>query len=309
MTFHLTRFAYAVAPVFALLATPAAAVTLSVPLVFPSPTPSENQLELTIRTAIATDSDTSNLSGNVASQFELELSSSGVEVTGIRFDGGSIAASDVSFFFGTATGTGLGGVLTTPGAGFSPVSSGSFTTGDHILLINEGVLSSPGFQRNLSDDPFEFSSDSGVATIALTQIFADGADRTFRARLTLPINETEQVDSGTQLTAVGNVVGVGQFMVTLPVAGDFNADGVVDSVDYAVWREDFEQGAAPASDFDVWLANYGAGVSGGGAGGSIAAPEPAAGLLGMGGLVWVAAVAGHRRRTFVLTPGSSFLGN
>ena len=42
-----------------------------------------------------------------------------------------------------------------------------------------------------------------------------------------------------------------------PLAGDFNADGVVNAVDYAVWREELGE-IYSEPDYDVWVANYGA---------------------------------------------------
>jgi hypothetical protein len=69
--------------------------------------------------------------------------------------------------------------------------------------------------------------------------------------------------------------------------GDYNGDGIVDAVDYTVWRNnlgdlteddinnsgDGENGVDPA-DYDVWKQNYGDTVPGAGSGG-LAIPEPA----------------------------------
>lgn len=74
------------------------------------------------------------------------------------------------------------------------------------------------------------------------------------------------------------------------LAGDFNDDGVVDAIDYALWRDNLGSGddsvlngngdevaGVGSGDFDVWLANYGASAPGGV---DVAgAPEPAASLL------------------------------
>lgn len=72
--------------------------------------------------------------------------------------------------------------------------------------------------------------------------------------------------------------------------GDFNGDGQVDAIDYALWREnlgDFDEsalggagdgeGGVDSGDFDLWLANYGASLPQ--VGETSAAPEPACWLL------------------------------
>jgi glucose/arabinose dehydrogenase len=73
--------------------------------------------------------------------------------------------------------------------------------------------------------------------------------------------------------------------------GDYNLDGVVDAVDYTVWRNhfgtDFEDadgdnsGTVDAGDYTVWKDNYGASVHdlGAGSGGLSNVPEPCAILL------------------------------
>lgn len=49
-------------------------------------------------------------------------------------------------------------------------------------------------------------------------------------------------------------------ITTAELPGDYNADSRVDALDYAVWREAYALGLRPASDFDQWLNNYGAGA-------------------------------------------------
>jgi hypothetical protein len=82
---------------------------------------------------------------------------------------------------------------------------------------------------------------------------------------------------------------------TLPMAGDYNRDGVVDAQDYVVWRSSLGKyvlqysgadgdgdGIIDANDFDVWRSHFG-NESGGGAGLSAAVPEPEAySLLAIG---------------------------
>jgi hypothetical protein len=70
--------------------------------------------------------------------------------------------------------------------------------------------------------------------------------------------------------------------------GDFNADGIVDTADYVVWKKTFgsdSQLVADASrnalvdltDYDIWNSNFGAHGSAGGP--SLSIPEPANWLL------------------------------
>jgi autotransporter-associated beta strand protein len=61
--------------------------------------------------------------------------------------------------------------------------------------------------------------------------------------------------------------------VTLP--GDFNVDGVVNSIDYVVWRNGLGT-IYTASDYDVWRSHFGqVAASGSGLFGGAAIPEPA----------------------------------
>lgn len=92
--------------------------------------------------------------------------------------------------------------------------------------------------------------------------------------------------------------------VVVEPTGDYNGDGVVDAVDYTVWRNnlgdeteddinnsgDGENGVDPA-DYDVWKQNYGDTVPGAGSGG-LAIPEPATIAL----LAIATALATLRRR-------------
>jgi hypothetical protein len=71
------------------------------------------------------------------------------------------------------------------------------------------------------------------------------------------------------------------------VAGDYNADGVVDAADYTVWRDTLGQSGAnlaadgdgdeavDADDFNVWKTKFGQSGVGGAVGQSASVPEPA----------------------------------
>jgi hypothetical protein len=98
-----------------------------------------------------------------------------------------------------------------------------------------------------------------------------------------------------------------------PPAGsgpDLNGDGIVNNLDYAVWKQNFGtagpagdvngDGIVNAADYTVWRDNCcgpfpGSGSGSGGIGFGGAVPEPASGaLLAFGGLL-ASAVRGRRR--------------
>jgi T5SS/PEP-CTERM-associated repeat protein len=102
-----------------------------------------------------------------------------------------------------------------------------------------------------------------------------------------------------------NSVSLNVVAVPPPVlTGDYNLDGVVDAVDYTVWRNAVDSGDLAADgdnsgsvdggDYDVWKANYGNTAPSSGAGGlSLAVPEPASLIALTLGIVALA--AGSRR--------------
>jgi len=78
------------------------------------------------------------------------------------------------------------------------------------------------------------------------------------------------------------------------LAGDYNADGVVDATDYVVWRKaspdttlpnDTTPGSVTAADFDVWRSNFGNAWSLGQASAAAAVPEQSSLLLATIGYV------------------------
>jgi hypothetical protein len=77
---------------------------------------------------------------------------------------------------------------------------------------------------------------------------------------------------------------------TPALAGDYNANGVVDAADYVVWRQlpsgpgilanDATPGTISSADYDVWRAHFGQTAgSGSGASANSAVPEPATMIL------------------------------
>ena len=82
----------------------------------------------------------------------------------------------------------------------------------------------------------------------------------------------------------------GLFIETVTLAGDYNEDGIVDAMDYAVWREnlgaaagtlpnDDDGGVIGADQYETWRANLGATAPQNLSTTSTATPEPASWLL------------------------------
>jgi hypothetical protein len=107
---------------------------------------------------------------------------------------------------------------------------------------------------------------------------------------------------------LGEKVGIAFYEAWVPqVAGDFTGDGIVDSRDYILWRDELGQtgsalqadgnrdGVVDANDYAMWKSHFGQ-VAGSGAGvGSLAAvPETTCGAL-VGILSVIAPLFGGRR--------------
>lgn len=154
-------------------------------------------------------------------------------------------------------------------------------TADGVLKLTE--LGAPVFSQGDVLDLFDFASVSG----------------TFDS-LDLPTLAAGLSWDDSNLYVTGELA-----VVSLANAGDFNGDGVVDSIDYAVWRENLGNSAdtinnagsggalVVEADFQVWLDNYGADYSP--ASGPTPAPEPGAALLLLFAATTVGGAARRRR--------------
>jgi hypothetical protein len=194
------------------------------------------------------------------------------------------------------------------------VSAGGFSTNATYLFV--GKLAGNG---------------AGANTMKAS-LFANGAAVGNFASASFPWTLTAQGSAGfnpviTQLQftslyeanyIVSNVwVGTAADFFALPSAamGDFNADGMIDTADYLVWRKTLGQtgtllaadgsgnGVVDVDDFGVWQSNFGQAVgsgSGGVSGPQSAVPEPG------GGSIAILAIAcwslhAHSRRFFRLS--------
>jgi hypothetical protein len=92
--------------------------------------------------------------------------------------------------------------------------------------------------------------------------------------------------------------GKGQIFMLVPVIpGDFNVNGVVDAIDYIVWRNGLGT-VYTQNDYDVWRAHFGQTVSSSGAGANAAVPEPTTVML----FIVAAGLGLGRGRTVQLFP-------
>ena len=253
-----------------------------------------NRLDLVISATVGitvTDDDSTDLSGSVQAVLDLTPLAEGVEIDGIRFNGGQIDASDIDFSLGfggaVIEGRNLGGEVATTIGGFSTVTNGEFPTQDHQIRIDQGTLDVSGFLVDpasimLANEPIELTQ-VGTGSIGLQQLSEEDRLFTFGVDVTLPIDADEMTENPeANLTATGTVRAVGQFSIFLPGPGDFNEDGQVDAVDYGVWREELDAGTKTSADYLIWRENYGQGQASSGAAtaGAASVPEPAsAGLL------------------------------
>lgn len=61
----------------------------------------------------------------------------------------------------------------------------------------------------------------------------------------------------TSLSSNYHGIRIARLPLVSPFDGDFNTDGIVDAADYTVWRDGLGE-AFTQTDYDVWVANYGA---------------------------------------------------
>lgn len=195
----------------------------------------------------------------------------------------------------------------------------------HVTKVGTGTLTLSGANTYTGDTTVE------DGTLSLTTAFlADTADVFVGATATLDLDHalTDVIDSlyfGNTPQAIGTysatgsglgtdffvdwITGTGILDVTtlgasLANPGDFNGDGVVDAIDYAVWREnlglsnvalngngtDDPSGLVVSADFDLWRDNFGANYNQ--ASGAAPTPEPSA-MVSL--LLACLAIVGRRR--------------
>jgi len=180
------------------------------------------------------DDDTSNLSGNVLADLQIDFdpfTHDVNQVTGLEFTGGTIYLTETTeflldfTFLGDINAAGylISGTLDTPNPP-QPVSGTTFNASEHQLILNSGDFDVLGsgtvgglfdpFTIDLATDPV-VSSNNGTGTILISLLSVDGLTATYQITLTMPINFNKQIFSNPSITmelyGVGSLVAQGQF--------------------------------------------------------------------------------------------------
>ncbi len=196
-----------------------------------------NMLELEFSATFLTsgsDTDSSNLSGNVLADLQIvfDPNTHNVnQITGLEFTGGTIYLDeDIEFLldfslFGyiQAVGVSISGTLDTPDPP-QPVSGTTFNASEHQLILNSGDFDVAGsgtvgglfdpFTFYFSTDP-AVSSNTGTGTILISLLSVDGHTATYQITLTMPVDFNKQIFSNPSITmelyGVGSLMAQGQF--------------------------------------------------------------------------------------------------
>lgn len=180
------------------------------------------------------DTDTSNLSGNVLADLQIDfdpVTHDVNQVTGLEFTGGTINLTETTdfhldFSFSgdiNAAGTNISGTLDTPDPP-QAVSGTTFNASEHQLILNSGdfIVEGSGMIGGFFD-PFTFdfstdpvvSSNTGTGTILISLLSVDGLTATYQIILTMPIDFNKQIFSNPSITMVlagsGTLHAQGQF--------------------------------------------------------------------------------------------------
>lgn len=149
---------------------------------------------------------------------------------------------------------------------------------DWELVVLEGSDVTAGSvasgSATVSAGPIQDDESIDLTGLADTILEANGSV-TFRLNFTGGEGESGAAKSGHHIF----LDNVGLSGIVASIDGDFNGDGVVDAADFVVWRN----GESPDSSiegYNLWVANYGTGISStNSAANSAAVPEPSSSLL------------------------------
>lgn len=218
----------------------------------------------------------------------------------IALDNGVLDAQYVDVRGGRLTGSGAVRVGSGPIEGQVEVVAGAIAP-DGPIEIDGRLIIAPGgaIEATLSESQLDLISVTGSAALEGDLLVELGYTPTRKATFDLISAES----LGGQFTSVDlpdayewdlRYTATGVELELLGVAGDFNADGIVDAADYTTWRDGLGT-RYDQSDYQRWADNYGASF----ATRSAAVPEPAGALL----LAVAAFSAATPRRRRMLTVG------
>ncbi|MBN1844756.1 MAG: hypothetical protein JW810_03665, partial [Sedimentisphaerales bacterium] len=186
-------------------------------------------------------------------------------VTGLEFDGGRIALTDISFVLnyfplGTvaASGTGMAATVDTP-APPGPVTGDSFPTDPHEVIFNEGSIHAygTGLLTGVVDIDFDLAQDPATVTsqtdgtIQLTLLSQTATTAAYTAHLILPANfEMVLLDDPEnqiliEMYTVGTIRATGQYTRCL-LEADLTGDCRVDLADLDVLAGQWLAAGEPA---------------------------------------------------------------
>ena len=180
------------------------------------PVDPQNQINQLTLEALG-EQDTTDLSGTVDIQINLNPQTG--EITELTFTGGSFFGTNIGFdfgFFGSISGTNLGGTIETPSPPGSVIGV-DFPASEHDITLNSGEITGTGIVGSAIGSGFSFndlpltSPGVGMGTITANQN-GDGYDIT----VLVPVSISEVIAT---IDVVGDVV--------LDVNGNVQASGFV----------------------------------------------------------------------------------
>ena len=210
------------------------AVTEIVPvdLLLVPPSGDTNRAVITIDAEFDSDSDTSDLSGNILATLTIDFDTDTLHptATALEFTGGDIQFSDVSLhlemwlwtiLLGTidADGTNISGTLDTPFPP-GPVFGNMFNTVDHEVILNDGTVTATGTGAfadinetiDLGFDPISGTTDAdGTLTVTLRSVTGSVATYDVTMRLPFEVSQTDTNIMDVTISAQGMLGAVGAF--------------------------------------------------------------------------------------------------
>lgn len=198
----------------------------------------------------------------------------------------------------------IGGVVSPENSQGRMILSGLYEpTGSAALELDlAGTTAASGYEQVVIDG---FATLGGELWINLEEAFVPSLGDSFELLIANSITGTFDALLLPELSSgLGWDIIYAPNQVTLEVtssfvAGDYNDDGVVDTADYTVWRDnlglsillpgDSTPGTVSQADYAVWKSNYGASVStGAGSSSSTSVPEPCAVVVALIGALGIA---------------------
>lgn len=162
--------------------------------------------------------------------------------------------------------------------------------GSEDFLFNIPISAFNGTEFTTFTLPLGSGSESGIVTTFDFNNGGDGLQNFDLSQIQIQVDTPEGVDPSE--LGILNIEILRASIVQIPdgatLPGDFNDDGVVDSIDYALWRDNLGgdegvlngngdgSGTVDTADFDVWVDNFGATAD---VPGASTAPEAASALL------------------------------